>query len=43
VGFRWYTNGEYCLGEKAFHEQNYPANCTKEQFKEETLPAEIWE
>ena len=43
VGFRWYTNGEFCLNEKCFREGNYPKDCTKESFKEETLSAEIWE
>lgn len=40
VGFRWYTNGEQYLSETAYHNKNYSGSM--ENFREETLPEEIW-
>lgn len=38
VGFRWYSNGEYCLSETAFLSKQYPKDVDPSTFKEETIP-----
>jgi hypothetical protein len=42
VGFRWYTNGKYCLSENSFLMGQFPQDDKKESFKEDTLPKEVW-
>lgn len=42
VGFRWYTNGKYALGEAAFHNGNYPKDAPRESFEEQSLPESVW-